>query len=184
MIAILKDALASQELVSIYADPSRPGSCSVGKIYSIGKTVFAMKSMTQDGRDDGILLRKVENVFKIEGGGKYEKKIGFLHEEQLRLVKDRTYDLKQFADFSTALRYASKQKFVISVWMEMDDDDEYQSGYISSITTKTFKLDRLDDFGIANGFSVLKIEYIQGMDIDGSNERALNVLHSSVAKIY
>jgi hypothetical protein len=184
MITILKEALASQELVSVYSDPYRSGSCSLGKIYSIGKKIFAMRSMTPDGHDDGVVVRQIADVFKIESGGKYEKKVGFLHEEKLRVVKDKSYDAKQFGDFSTALRYAFKQKFVISVWLEMDEDDAYQSGYVSSINTKTFKLDRLDDFGIADGSSVLKIEFIQGLDVDGSNERALHSLHTSSSKIY
>jgi hypothetical protein len=179
---ILKEALSSGEIISVYANPGRPSSCSVGSLIEMNSDILVIKSLTPDGVSDGVILRKRAHVSKIERGGIYEKKIAFLLSRKVSSGSE-LFSVK-IRNFLEAFRAAKKHKVVVSIWLETDDDDAYASGLVGDIGKNTILLSKIDDYGRSEGEVCFQLSDVEAIDIDGDTERRLALLNANLVEAY
>jgi hypothetical protein len=181
LLQTLGKAQRSKQIVAIYTDPSSPGSSSIGYVKGIGKEVVTLASLTSGGESDGLVVRKLSHIFKAEVGGVYAQKLAVLnshepHSSDRGKSEERTNGVAQFQE---ALESAKAGGLIVSIWLEMDTDDSYTSGFVERVQSKEVLIRKLDDYGRADGFVVFSITDIEALDMDGSTERRLGLLHKA-----
>lgn len=177
----LEKAKRLRRIVAIYSDRTSPSSSSVGYVNEIGKQTVALDGLARDGASDGIILRKLLTIFKVEVGDRYAQKLTLLSSQKARAELGRPLsgnNAGRMENFRAALKRAKRENLVVSVWLETDTDDTYTSGFVHLLTAKEVLLNKLDDYGRPDGNVIFAVGDVEALDVGGASERRLAFLHA------
>lgn len=177
----LEKARRSRRIVSIYSDRTSPLSSSVGYVNNIGKQTVSINGLSRDGEPDGIIIRKLANIFKVEVGDRYAQKLTVLSSARARVELAQPVPAYEggMGTFYTALKRAQSERLVVSVWLETDSDETYTTGFVHLITSKEVLLNKLDDWGRPDGNVIVAVADIEALDVGGVSERRLAFLYAA-----
>ena len=127
---ILEKAKRSRNIVAIYSDQFSPASSSIGYVSMISKHIIELDAIAPNGVSDGIIIRKLVKVFKVEFGDRYAQKIGILSAQKLPVEPTRRASMRRkgVQSFYAALKHAKANNSVISIWLEAEADEAYRQG--------------------------------------------------------
>ena len=173
-------------IVALYSNRNRPSASSIGFVNSVKNEVLSLNSITTSGEPDGIVMRKLSDIFKLEIGDVYAQKLGMLISKASQAKASAPFSLSgvRLESFLAALESARKAQVVVSVWLQMDSDDTYVSGFVGRIMGKQVLLNKLDDFGRPDGNVIFGADDVDALDIDGESEHRLAFLHSNAKYDY
>ncbi|MGH8538645.1 MAG: hypothetical protein ACREXM_19940 [Gammaproteobacteria bacterium] len=175
---VLKKVAKEQTLVSIHTNPDNWSSCSVGYVHSISRTHVRLRAVNRDGEDAGYEVRKLEEIFKIDFGGKYEHKLEHLRGNQenifqeVALRKDKDQDL-----ILGTLKQAKDLDLVVVIWGH--DPDDSLIGFVEYVDNNGARIRVLDDFGMEDGYSTIKSSEITAVDCNARSEQVLKFLYKT-----
>lgn len=173
----LKKAKRSGHIVSVHSDPSNQASCAVGYVDQIDDTWIRLKAISIDGENAGYEIRSLDDIFRIDINGAYEKKIGYLRKNTGKIFRevDLSAPIETDGILLSTLKEAQKKKMVITIWTE--DEDDSIVGSIDHINENTVKILSIDDYGKEDGFILISIDEIVSVDCNSRKCQIIKFLN-------
>ena len=174
MIDSLLDCCKRKKLVSLYCDPENSQTHYTGYIEGINDCEIVISHISKNGFYDGYILRKTEDIYRIDYSGDYDKRI-----EDLYKAKGQRHEIplekkNEESLFFFVLRFAKECGYVVSLIF----NDDHRSGTIKHYTEDAVCLNALNDNGEQDGVVIVKTANILVVEIDTDYDQDLRVLHN------
>jgi hypothetical protein len=174
----LQDAIRNNKIVAIYKDIQKPDQCIVGKPEYLTKYEFLLQSISPDGFSDGYVVRKINNIWKVESDEEYPLAIE-------KLAKHRNTKLKPFFEnhsdienvFLKLLQLAKEKKLLVTIFQNCENDYSY-TGIIKNVDKKNVKLSVYNFYGEYQEDYTINNSDISFIDCDTLYEQDIKILMS------
>lgn len=138
-----------------------------------------MQSISPEGSSDGYIVRRTNDIFRVDFDGVYERKIGLLYKLRNQTHSSSLDHSNITANsnlFYEVLMEAKEQKSVVSISLDAAQDSI--TGFVKNIDYRslTTSILRLTEQGEKDGIVSFSIEDIEKSDYDTSDERLLQLL--------
>lgn len=174
MLKILKNTMKESGQISVYANINDTSKFLYGKILCADEDWFSLYMVSCDGTFDGIIVKPIESIIKIETDGQYDEKMKKLC--NLSSLPNFPYKLKEGAIKVSVLQIALETRKVISLeLLESGIDDVV--GIVEDITDEFCKIKQIDQYGMYDGFSFVKINDITQISYDSQEEKTVLKLY-------
>ena len=171
---ILRRAREKGILVCLYTS-AYSENFAAGFVEAVSEKYVILRSFSNHGRYDGWLLRQLENLPRIEFGGRYEESLLFLM--KARETKHPQGVIPSFeADASLLIELflaAQKHDFVVSI------DTGSQSnivGFVNTVEATTVTITKVDNNGEVDGESVVELDAIEKVNADDEDCQDLKLM--------
>lgn len=170
----LIDSNKQEEIISVFTNVEESQKFSVGIVSELFENEIIINHYLPNGKYDGFIVKQIDEIYKIEKGSKYLKKIKIL--SQLHQVVHNKLERVQENGFSTLLTYAFKNKKVVSIELFGSENND-AVGFVKKIDENSCTIVALDEYGEEDGFAIFSIEDITHLSCDGDEETVLKLLH-------
>lgn len=176
-IAILKQAQKNETLVSVYADLEDVSHFDIGKPRWISAEEVVIESYDTYGHFDGFCWLLLEDIFRIDIKGRYERKIELLHKSNSQMV-DRLPSLnKNVSLLAQMLQYAVANMLVVEIEQGGSGSVDLQ-GYIVEVQCSSAAVRLLSNYGEDDGMSQFKFSSVSKLRVNSTDGRALAYLNT------
>lgn len=174
MIEMMQKYAENGEFVALYTDLANTTSFIYGRILAVNDTWVAILPVTQDGAADGLLVKRCEDVFRMDVGGEYAKKMCRLMGNSPAL-ESYSIDAEEIA--ASVLRLAKTEHGIVSVEIEDSGIDDI-TGFVRDSNENTVTFDVVDSYGASDGIAMIKASGITQIEYNGIAEKRLQRLTS------
>lgn len=172
---ILQNSQNSQKKISVYFSSLESSGFCFGGIEFCDEKHFMLASYTPYGEDDGFILRKIEDVTKIETDSKYNKKMVMLIEMLDEKHAQLNVDCNNVVD--ELLENSKNNHRILSIGLS--DSEELVVGYIHSISYPLCEIKQINEYGEEDGILIFNINDIYSVRIGSKDELMLEMLYSA-----
>ena len=169
----LKRCMANREIVSLYCNSEGVEKHLVGYIVSLDEDTVLIAHISPHGKYDGFVMKRIADIFRIDCGGEYEKRIETLYIEKKQSHPNLFHDDETGILLDTVLRSAKENNYIVSCEYET----EIISGFVQHYDDDIFQLDIVTEAGELNGIAVIDAESVLTFSIDSEDEQDLKILH-------
>lgn len=171
MLQYLTNLSKSRELICLYNDRNNFAKFRFGKILFIDENDMIFYEISRDGNFDGLTLFPVDDVYRIEKDGQYNKRMNIL-------MKSNTFpsfDLEiQNQDIKHSfLSYIAESKRIASVTLKQE---ETVAGFIEKVNDFMFEIHQIDYYGNDDGYATITINSVTSIAYHSSDEIMLERL--------
>lgn len=172
MLNILKKICKKHQFASVYTDANDTSKFMFGKIIYIDENYFVMYLISPDGEYDGIILKNIIDVIRIEVDDLYFHKMDKLINPQnlpnicISFGKEAVGSL---------LHFAHTQHNIISIEL-LNSGYNDAVGMVNSFSEDICVLEQFDIYGCADGKSYIRTEDITQITIDSQEEHRISRL--------
>ena len=160
------------ELISIYQDIEDMDAVDTGLVYDVNEDHLILYKLSKDGNFDGLLLLKLEDIFRFDFDGKYEKLFKY----------SKTIDLRTNYDFDTNndfiiefLKHSKDNRKVISICIE-DFPDTGISCIVEEWNDDVALLSVYNEYGEYDCKTYISIDNISSIYLDTGYEKEIDQL--------
>lgn len=175
---ILQKSQISKNKLSIYFSSSESNGFCFGTIEFCDEKQFIIGSYTPYGEDDGFILRKIDDVTKIETDSKYTEKMISLIE--MLGTKHATLSVNDNDVVKYLIKKAKSNYRIISI--ELLDSEELVVGYIQSISYPMCEIKQINEYGEEDGLLIFNIDDVSSIRIESKDELMLERLYLTKCK--
>lgn len=172
MYKVLEKYIFDRFMISVYDNRDDVDEFFVGYCIGISESYCLFNLITTRGYEDGYYLTMTDDIYKINDGDNYSKKIKNLFEN---LNQKLSKKLSVSDDLVKDLLLESQRKNYI-VSLAINDTVPSLTGFISSIDEEFINVEIIDDYGNADGQSIIEKSDITRIYCNSGNERNLGVL--------
>lgn len=180
MIMALKKAIKDCSVVSVFSNRCAPDKCSVGLIERVTDKQVLIKHITEYGMYDGYIIRRLEDVFRVDISGQYEKRLyrlyklhGQKHDNLLTNRIGKQYDL-----FREALIAAQREKYAVSINIDDTGEQDDITGWVRDISEEEASVSKITFDGDEDGESIFALSDIVKLNCDCEDERTYALLNT------
>lgn len=175
MLNLLKKICLEKKYVSIYLASSNNAKFIYGRILCVNEEHFAIYTLAVNGQYDGILVRKTDDIIRVEMGGLYAKKMDKLCEGYCLNPEIYCLDENNIAD--SLLLKAQKEKKMIS--LEISDSGYIDVvGYVENVHNGLCVVNRIDEYGVSDGKAFLEVKSITQITYESEAENIIQKLNT------
>jgi len=174
MLLRLKNQHEKRILTSFFCDRSNPNSANVGYVIAYNNDCFILSAITPEGEDDGYVFRIIEDIFKLEYDGPYEKKIEYLH-QQYEKNSVTTPSLKPDDNLLLDLIKSSLLDGKI-IGVGLEGVDSIAFGLTVEYDDETLTYREVDEYGEMLGYASVRLSDIDFLEIDSRSCKELKYL--------
>lgn len=169
---ILKESQMSRNKLSVYFSSSESNSFCFGNVVFCNDEYFILSSYTPYGEDDGFILRKVDEITRVEIDSKYNKKM----ESLIKIMCTEHTSFIANADdiVGFILKEAKNNHRILSI--EFFDSDELAIGYIYSLSYPLCEIKQINEYGENDGKLVFDVDNISSIRFESKDELTLEKL--------
>ncbi len=171
---ILNRAKEQDKIICLYT------SCysekfAAGFVEAISDKHVVIRSLSVHGRYDGWLLRKLDDVPRMDWGGRYEESLLFLARARKTTHPDGfLFPIGQDTNLISDFLLAAQQHDCMA---SLDTgSDANIVGFIKSVEATTVTVEIIDTNGENNGESVVELDAIERVDVDDEDLQDLKLL--------
>lgn len=157
--------LETNKFISIYCNDNMDNFL-YGKLLSLNDFEFALMLISPNGDFDGILVKEINNIIRIEFDGQYEEKMSKLisfHTEEYCSNIDNN-DIKR-----AVLSLAKNNTKIVSIELQNSQDVNIM-GFVEKIEENLCKIKQVDDYGYYDGYSYVYISEITQIVYNSNDE--------------
>ena len=177
MYETLNELKKKQKYISVYTKPGDPDKFSFGRIICLSDQLLVLRSITPDGSDDGLSVKEICDVFRVDEDSQYCKKMEKLMEAsgcQEPDFDDEEIDEENIV--SSVLELSKRKNWVITVWPY---DGDGIIGTVESLNGDVCVINQFDDYGKDDGKTTVFTESITEIWCNSSDERIISKLRTS-----
>lgn len=170
---VLEQAKTGEKIVCLYSNPYSD-KFAAGFVEAISENHVVLRHLTSHGRYDGWVLRELEDLCRIEYGGRYEETLlslfrarGQNHPTFLPSTDEAT-DLK-----SEILLCAQRNDLAVIIDTGSDTDSW---GFVKSVETTTVTIEKFNAEGHIDSESVIELEHVGRVTVDDEDMQDLKIL--------
>ena len=174
MKEILEKCLKDGKYVCVYDDTEQPNNSSYGKLIGLDEDHYALSAISPEGRNDGIMIRPVDVVFRVnQGDPVYDAKMAVFmkrngYREESMEVNDK--DLIRWG-----LHLAEEKDWFVLISLRDTNNDDVV-GLIQNMDEEICRVQEYDVFGNEAGMDSFLIDDITALWINGEDERKIEAL--------
>lgn len=180
ILSTLNDSLKERIIVSVFSNRNNPESCAVGFIEKISDEQVVIKHVTSTGLYDGYAIRRLNDIFRVDINGQYEKRLLKLYNVQNQEHPNIIKTKKEANLFKEVLTVAQNLKLVVSVCIDETEEQEDIVGWVKDFGDKEVIIKQISFEGLDDGESAFYIEDIVKINCDSNDERVLGMLNSKL----
>ena len=137
-----------------------------GKPLSVNDNEFALLMYTPYGKYDGIIVKSIENITRIEYDGQYDQK---MQKILLRNIDAENYCIDDSLITSSILELSLKLNKIVSIELLNSGYDDVV-GFVDEICDNKCTVKLVDEYGYEVGYSYILISDITQVMFDGERE--------------
>lgn len=160
-------------IIGIYSDNTSTDKFSAGYVIAVSSDDVVIAHITPNGMYDGFMLKKIEDIYRIDVDGKYETVLQKLYTEQSQFHKEFNAEYNNLT--KSFLYFAAINKYVVTIEL-FDSGLEDVQGFIDNINEETVNIRKLNSYGEYEGNSIIFINDITFITCDSDNEHTLKIL--------
>ena len=170
MIDLCKKCFELNTVGSFYCNQAEAGKHLTGYIAAYCEDEMIIKHISPDGYYDGFILLHISDLIRIDMLGQYEQKVSALY--VLRKQHHPFLDCSNNSYFPTLMDFASENGLVVTVEL----DNSVISGFVEHYNEHMTCLQVINEFGLADGTTILINDSILSVAVDTSHEQNLKLL--------
>jgi hypothetical protein len=174
---IYKSFIGKNEVLSVFCNPNDEYSSVFGFAAQMDENHFICNEISTRGKYDGYMLRKSENIFRIDYGSYYEASLHKVFIRENVTHKEIPNNSNVFINF---ILFAKESGFIVSVGIR-DYDSSSITGYIDNIDLKanvfTVHTITQEKEGNFDGFTVIPFDDVYRMCCDTEGDRFYQILN-------
>ena len=170
MLDIIRNCAEKNKVVSMYFNKEDNQVHSTGYIHRYNEDEIIMAHINPRGEYDGFILDRVDNIYRIESDGAYERKIKRLY--KLKKQKHEAVKCKGKSLLADLLDFAKSKEYLIS--LELGNDSV--TGILDHYDDSCIYLNAIDAYGNPDGTSVICIEQLVTVSCDTDYEQDVKLL--------
>lgn len=175
---LLSSLLSSGKLVSLHYDPRNMSACSVGYVDALDQEYVRLKAISSYGSDAGYEIRRIDEIFKVDIDGAYEKKLSFLRMNAQSIFDDQTLPPpadKQKSLLDASLEQAMALRLITVVWCA--DSADSIIGYVKAMISDSITIESIDEMGRPDGEVLLAKNTIESIDCNSNKCQVISFLN-------
>lgn len=137
-----------------------------GKLLSVNDCEFALIMYTPCGEYDGIIVKSIEDITRIEYDGQYDQKMQKVLSRNLDAEK---YIIDNSLITSSILELSLKLNKIVSIELLGSGYDDVV-GFVDEISDNKCTVKLIDEYGYEDGYSFILISDITQVMFDGERE--------------
>ena len=169
--------LFSNQLIAIYDDKNDNNKFHVGIIHKIYDESFVIKSFNLCGLEDGLILIRNTDVYKISKDNSYLRRLEVLIKNHDKIIKTKALNNLLNSEAQNGIENVLKEcynnDFVLVIKLIYDDKF---IGKISHIDEEFIQLVCYSDYGEVEGVTLIKYEDIESVYFNGIEEKLITYL--------
>ncbi len=179
-ISIIEKALKEGKIISVYDEQNNSNVFSAGIVKGFTKDEVVLKKLNKEGKFDGIMVMKIDDIIRIQYDGIYEKKLQILSTlKDENEIKEIEFNFNK-SPILEILKTAKKHNKVVNIIT--DEDANEIIGYVNSIEYDFLEMKVITIDGFSDGITVFKISDIQRIDFDTIFDRYLGIVNEIIKK--
>jgi hypothetical protein len=161
---ILEDSKKNRILLSVYEDKNDVEKFYVGYVVNVYSDTLLLFSLDEYGINDGYLLVRMEDIYKIEQNTSYLEKLTILANNEYN------YFLKLDGEQGIAetMSFCKEKQILVTIKLIFDD---IIIGYVSEEDDERYLIKNVSKEGIMNGVCLIEYKDIQNVHFDGKEEK-------------
>ena len=170
LLALMED----KKIVLLFSNEEDTEAFSCGYIGAVSSGEVLIIHIDAFGEKDGYIVKRIEDIVKVEYDGQYSEKVGILdqlnknkHEEEFKVQKDSL--------FLTMLAYAQGNMKIVSIEIKGSGNEDI-AGYVETMEEDFVTIKVVDYYGLFDGEAIVEMSNITHLICDGGREATLNKL--------
>lgn len=174
MFENILSAIKDRDMLCVYIDDKNTESFCFGRLDYADDRFFLINEISPKGLEEGIVLRKIDSIFKIEKDSQYCNDMKLLM--KANDTEFKKYDFKNEKLVYEVLKYALDNKLVVTLFC--GDEESKVTGFPLEIDNDFCKLTVVDDYGYEYEQQfIVYLNEVWGIDCDNEKEKRLKLLH-------
>jgi len=171
---LLDEALSRQELISIYTDKENTEEFAAGFLISINKEFVLLKSISPNGKEDGIEVINFNEIYELSFDDFYLKQLKYLfkHSNELIYKKEINFCEKETNFYEILYKFKENKSLIAFVLY----NKIVHIGVVNDIDNEYVLLQEINEKGKEDGFSCFKIYDIIKIYSDDEKLRKIDLL--------
>lgn len=179
-IAHLRRSMHETAMISVYSNINEPDKCSVGIVEAVADEHFIMKHVTPNGLYDGYVIRRLDQIFRLDFNGQYEQRLELLYKLQNQRHQNFFKNKIKMSNFcADVLLMAQKSNFIVSVCIDETETQDDIVGFVNHVKDTESIISRISFEGLEDGESVFLIDDVVKINCDSEDERVLELLFNA-----
>ena len=174
MKEMLLALMEAQKIVLLFFDEEDTEAFSCGFIGAVSSNEILIIHIDAFGEKDGFIVKRIEDIVKIEYDGKYSEKIGIL-DGLNRNKHEEKFEVQKGSLFLGMLAYAQENEKIVSIEL-MESGNEDIVGYVKVMEGNFLTIKTVDYYGLFDGETIVEKDNITHLVCDGGREAVLNKL--------
>ncbi|SHF13925.1 hypothetical protein SAMN05444392_10882 [Seinonella peptonophila] len=179
LLSRLEQSIKDTEVVNVFSNQYEPNAASVGFIDQLSENQFLMKHITPEGLSDGYMIRRIDDIFRVDLNGEYEQRLRLLydlrnqhHEDFIQISVDSQTNL-----FREALMVAQKKNLIVSICIDEAEEQADITGFVKHINMEEICISKVSFNGLEDGESFLYVKDLVKLNCDTTEEKLLKVVY-------
>jgi hypothetical protein len=167
---IINESKKHKLLLSVYDDRREVDNFYVGYVVEVFEDSILLDSFNENGDNDGCILIRLVDIFKIEKGSTYLKNLAFITNQLISGAVQQQRSFKEegkdgIVDVISACR---KNKILVTVKLIYTD---YIIGFITEEDEERYLIETYSKNGMCQGYSLIEYKDIQNIHFEGKEEK-------------
>jgi hypothetical protein len=167
---IINESKKKKLLLSVYDNRSEVDNFYVGYVIEVFEDSILLYSLNEDGDNDGYILIRLADIFKIEKGSTYLKNLAFITNP---LISDSVQQQRSFKEegkegIVDITSVCKKNKILVTIKLIYTD---YIIGFITEEDEERYLIETYSKNGICQGYSLIEYKDIQNVHFEGKEEK-------------
>lgn len=167
----------SEKYVSIYANENDTSKFVFGRILSVSEKYFAIYMIAPDGNYDGVLVKCLKDLIRIEIDDKYSNKM----KQIIKSANENRFNfsLDNQNIIGAILDIAKTTKKIISLEL-LNSGENDVVGFVESVNSNICVIKQINEYGEEDGYSYIFLDNITQITYDSIDEQIVLNLWESV----
>lgn len=170
MIKSIEKTYNERRIVSIYSDRENTDKHFTGYIGAYNDTEILIEHISPRGLYDGYIFISVDDIYQLDCGGLYERKIEKLY--QMKRQAHESIEIKDNAIFYSMVKFAQRKGFIVYAELQ----DSAVRGFVRECDEDTMRINAVTEYGNHDGICEIRTDEIKIFSVDTEDEQDLLLL--------
>ncbi len=175
MLKSIEYCFNHKKISSFYCNKENTNLHLTGYIARYNDSEILISHINSHGNYDGFILKHIEDIYRIDYDGEYENRI-----ERLYKLKNQSHNIINTFNSDeeilySLLDYAKENDYIAS----LEFQDNFISGLINGYDNSMVYLSIINEYGTADGTTIIDIDEVISVAIDTDDEQDLRILYKA-----
>lgn len=163
------------KLVEIFTDKYNPDRFCLGFINSLNSTHVFINAVDYYGEEDGITVRRLNDIYRIVYDGEYETRI-----QKLFNIKKQSFkNYPTFSDIDMLLSAVRLSHFIVTIVTGNFEEVLAVSGVVEKAVSNKVFINEIGEDGSTQGSIILNSDDILSISYNSKDEKTIQLLLES-----